>query len=386
MKIAIISSIDQSWGGSEELWYRMALYALKEGHIIHASMRYTGTLSPKTIEMINKGLILHKRRGYIPRGTKTWKRITKKMVFFLVNKFDNPYRRLFKSKPDVVIYNSSLYQPGEDDYFQQMVGRFKTPYIIINNIVAEFFRPFVSEKMRTVYPNAVKVFFVAEGNKQILERHLAIKLDNAEIITTPVNLADTSIVAYPTVDDEEIIFASIGNLFTNHKGQDILLATLAGDIWKKRKWKLKIYGKGPDEEYLKILCSNYNLGNRIEFCGYESNLREIWKNAHALLMCSIMEGTPLSVVEAMLCGRIVIATDVGGNREIIDDGITGFVAEAPTKYSFNKALERAWSCKYQWESMGKTAHNKISSYFNPDIGENFLKKVVNLKELLDENI
>ena len=43
-----------------------------------------------------------------------------------------------------------------------------------------------------------------------------------------------------------------------------------------------------------------------------------------------VRGVAAFVVEAMLCGRPCIATDVGGNRELIRDGINGFLANAPT--------------------------------------------------------
>ena len=56
----------------------------------------------------------------------------------------------------------------------------------------------------------------------------------------------------------------------------------------------------------------------------------IWAEHHALVLPSRFEGMPLVVVEAMLCGRPCIVTDVGGNAELIRDGINGFLAKAPT--------------------------------------------------------
>ena len=46
------------------------------------------------------------------------------------------------------------------------------------------------------------------------------------------------------------------------------------------------------------------------------------------MMCSAAEGKPLALTEAMVCGRPAVVTDVGGNAELIEDGITGFVAES----------------------------------------------------------
>jgi glycosyltransferase involved in cell wall biosynthesis len=65
------------------------------------------------------------------------------------------------------------------------------------------------------------------------------------------------------------------------------------------------------------------------------------------------------IVEAMLCGRPVLATDVGGNSEIVVDGVTGFLAAAPTVGSVAQALERLWANRADLESIGKAGAKRI---------------------------
>lgn len=380
MKIAVISTIDDIWGGSEELWYQMALTALKEGHTVHASMRFAGTIAPKLQELISKGLILHKRRGYIKKDTPTGKRILKKAWHLLLNTLSNPYNSIYKTQPDLVVFNSSLFHAGEDNFFHNRQQQYNKPYVVINQVVAEFNRPFSnmpSQAMRDGFLKAAKVFFVSRRNLETIQRHLALALPNGEVITNPVNLTDTSMISYPPLD-ETINFGVLGNLQINHKGQDIIIAVLSREEWKKRDWHLNIYGRGPDEQYLKTLCEQRGIAEKVSFCGHVSDIRAVWKDNHALLMCSIMEGLPLAVVEAMLCGRLVITTDVGGNREIIEDDINGFVAEAPSEYSLNKALQRAWNKQQSWPDMGKSAHEKAQKFYVPDIGKQLLDRISTL--------
>lgn len=380
MKIAVISCIDDSWGGSEELWYQMALSALDNGHKVSVSIRYTGTLAPKIIALQDKGLIVHKRRGYIPRGIKVWRRIATKILHYGLNKLKSPYTDIKKERPDIIVYNSSLYQPAEDIYFQKLLTVLPVPYIIINQIVAEFSKPFVgipSPAYNKIYQEAAKVYFVSKRNQETAERQLCINLENAEVITNPVNLKDKNIIPFPALSNVQINFATVGNLLTHHKGQDIILAVLATDIWKNRNWQLHIYGKGAEENYLRALCTHYQLEDKVIFHGHVSDIRKVWQDAHMLLMCSLMEGLPLAVIEAMLCGRPVVTTDVGGNREIITDREEGFIADSPTTYAFNKALEEAWAAKERWESMGQKAHIKANGYFKDDIGNILLNKILN---------
>jgi len=82
------------------------------------------------------------------------------------------------------------------------------------------------------------------------------------------------------------------------------------------------------------------------------------------------------LVEAMLCGRPAVVTDVGGNTEWIEDGRTGFVAEAPTAKSFGAALERAWLAQADWQKMGIQGRKKALIKFDNSAGKTLLQIVL----------
>jgi L-malate glycosyltransferase len=105
----------------------------------------------------------------------------------------------------------------------------------------------------------------------------------------------------------------------------------------------------------------YQLSDRIKIMGYVNDVRSIWAENHILLLPSRGEGTPLALIEAMICGRPSVVTDIGGNSEWIAEGKTGFVAEAPTTRSINAALNRAWQTQDKWQSIGKSAHESAMS-------------------------
>ena len=77
----------------------------------------------------------------------------------------------------------------------------------------------------------------------------------------------------------------------------------------------------------------------IGFAGFVAP-EDIWAKEQILVLPSRQEGLPIALVEAMMAGRPAVVTDVGGNREVIDEGITGFIAEAPTVCAVSAALER----------------------------------------------
>ena len=82
--------------------------------------------------------------------------------------------------------------------------------------------------------------------------------------------------------------------------------------------------------------------------------------------------SPLGMVEAMLCGRPILTTDVGAIREWISENETGFIAEAATAYSVGNALERAWQARGGLAEMGQRAHQDASSQIDLNPGRSLL--------------
>lgn len=79
-------------------------------------------------------------------------------------------------------------------------------------------------------------------------------------------------------------------------------------------------------------------------------------------------------MEAMLCARPVIATDIAGHREVIEDGVTGFLADAPAAASISAALERYWQRRGDAEAIGKSGARRIRQLVPPDLIRVFSEK------------
>jgi glycogen synthase len=61
------------------------------------------------------------------------------------------------------------------------------------------------------------------------------------------------------------------------------------------------------------------------------------------------------MIQAMVCGRPVVVTEVGGTGEWVTEPTTGFIAEAASMPSISRALERAWQAQAEWQSIGEAA-------------------------------
>jgi glycosyltransferase involved in cell wall biosynthesis len=377
MTIAIISMIRDSWGGSEELWADMSEAALgKKYKVLHLAYE-TDSIHPRMQDLINKGLQAYTRPSYKEKLIGPLGMFAEKILFFFKKRANLSLIKLFKKRPDIILYNATCYSIAREKRLLRLLKNFTGKFFILGHFNDE--RPgelnsYLRQKTIQAFQKSNNVFFVSYRNLQIAKRQLVIKIDHAVIVRNPVNISSNEIIPYPK--KSTIQFAMVGNLIIAHKGQDIAFETLSTDIWKNRDWHLNIYGSGKDEFILKELATFFKLNERITFHGRVNDIRSVWAKNHILLMPSYMEGMPLAIVEAMLCGRPCVATDVGGTAEWIVEGQSGFIADAATVFSFSKALEKSWNHKENWESMGGNAHERAITLYDPKAGETLLQLMI----------
>ena len=376
MKIAIISMIREPWGGSEELWYEMAKQAIAEGHeIIHLSYDF-GFEHPNYRKLLGMGARLYQRPGYFRPGIRPQERTLRLAVNFVRKKLLNQFSPIFREQPDVVLYNGTCYSIAKEKGLTEALESSSARLYLIGHLNSESDRGFQETERDIIiraYRRATAVLFISERSCETAERQLCTSIPNAAIVRNPVNLRDTGRLAFPAM--ERVQMATVGNLVVSHKGQDVLLDVLRSPKWRSRQWTLNIYGQGPDSGYLKELVQFYQLGDRVLLFGQVNDIRQLWRDNHLLLMPSHMEGMPLAIVEAMLCGRPCVATDVGGVAEWIEDGQSGFIAASSTVHALDGTLERAWEKKDQWEEIGVRAHGRAMQLYDPQAGKTLLDRI-----------
>jgi glycosyltransferase involved in cell wall biosynthesis len=233
-----------------------------------------------------------------------------------------------------------------------------------------------ANRYRRALSAAQRCFFVSIGNLRLVEKQIGCNLPNGEVVRNPFNVSFTASVPWLPLEGEgEFRLASVGRLHPGSKGQDLLLEALGTPVWMERRWHLTLYGDGPMKNIIERLVQRFKLDRRVTLAGFVSPVEDIWAKNHVLVMPSRFEGLPLAVVEAMLCGRPVIATNIAGNSEIIQDGVTGFLADAPTVSSVATALERAWDRRLELQKMGVAAAESIRTIVPPDPAGIFAEKI-----------
>jgi glycosyltransferase involved in cell wall biosynthesis len=374
--IAVVAECPSPWGGSEELWSQTATRLVKEGVSVAASIHGWSPLHPRVHNLTQSGVKLSVR----PQRYPAWKRLRRRLLSPEKNDCSLEVERFLSAvHPKLVIFSTGGVLPTIE--WLEFCHAKRVPFVTIAQANCDYwwFDDGIAARYRQVLSAAVRCFFVSEGNLRLTEKQIGGVLSNSEVVRNPFNVAFDFSPTWPSLDDNgELRLACVGRLDLRAKGQDILLEALAEPVWKNRKWRLTLYGSGPMGHIIERFIERLELAGRVHFGGFVSRVEDIWKENHVLAMPSRFEGLPLVLVEAMLCGRAAVVTNVAGHSEIVEDGINGFLADAPTVASFAKALERLWESRYQLRLMGEAAANSIRASVPADPVKVFSEKIQNL--------
>ncbi len=366
-----------SWGGSEELWWRTARLLQKQGHSICVNFKWWPEAAWHLKQIEENGGELF----YRDQPASFWQIQRKRLRSIGKRKNGkNADSWIVRTKPDLVLATLG-YHPDRVHVADECMAA-NVPYAINVQSASNFF--FIPgdcvEQYRKWYRNAARVFFVSEENRHKVETNLAMELPNSEIVDNPFNVDRNAKVRWPEPDGT-LRLACVGRLHFQSKGQDLIVDVLRRPHWKDRNIEVHFYGHDQGNgRQLKDLIARYGLEKQLKIAGFENMVSKIWEQCHGLLLPSRYEGAALVVVEAMLSNRMAITTDTGRNRELIDDGLSGFIAPGATIDLLDQALERAWNSRDRWQEMGELAGKRIRERYSKDPIAEFAKRLERLLE------
>ncbi|MBB5440350.1 glycosyltransferase involved in cell wall biosynthesis [Pedobacter sp. AK017] len=365
--VAIISSCYEDWGGSEELWGRSVPFLLAKGYRVTVYKSKINRAHKEFIKLANQGVLFEefdKHKPFFSRNiTKLFNKVVTKIwsednpFSFVNNPWVNYLTKLLKKNNHVfAIVSQGINFDGLG--FSYACYSLNIPYSLVCQKAVDFYWPAKSDRnlMTKLLKHAKACYFVSKHNKILTEEQFGTRLTNGHVIFNPLKIG--KIQPYPHTKNG-FRLACIGRLFILDKGQDILIRILSKKKWKDRAITITFVGSGIDDIGLKEMAALLDVQN-ISFAGQVQDIDLLWQDYHALILPSRSEGLPLSMVEAMAAGRIVIVSNAGGNTELMEENITGF-SGYPYENAFEEAMERAWSKRQDWEVMGKEAARQIAA-------------------------
>ena len=345
------------WGGSEELWSKTAVRLHNEKHEVIASVPFWPALSARVVALAERGIELRVRRPpSVSLPARAWRRVSRGQ--------SKDYEWMRSVRPNLVIISQGGNADGLD--WMTFCREENLPFVSIVQCNAEGFWPSdeLSLKLAAVYQSATKVFCVSQSNLELLDRQVGVPLPNATVVRNPFNVSPHAPPPWPA-ENGIWKLACVARLDPGAKGQDLLFEVLSRPQWRERPIEVKLYGNGPCERSLRQLAERLGL-TTVHFRGHVDDVKAIWAKNHLLVLPSRYEGLPLALVEAMWCERPALVTDVGGSADLCVDGETGFVAPAATARILEKSLERAWTCRDEWQATGKAGRARVQQLIPRD--------------------
>jgi L-malate glycosyltransferase len=206
----------------------------------------------------------------------------------------------------------------------------------------------------------------AEAVRQVCIREEGVKPENCVVVRNGIDLAhfDANVARglqapLPAPDDAPMV-AVIGNLWPV-KGHRTLVEAVARLPQELHHVRFVCAGEGPEREYLDERIVRLGLRERVILLGHRLDVPAILARSQAACLCSSAEGLSNALMEAMAARLPVVATRVGGNPELIQDGEDGFLVPYGDAEALAATLSALLSAPQSAREMGLRGRKRVES-------------------------
>jgi glycosyltransferase involved in cell wall biosynthesis len=365
MNFAFVSTVlYYPFGAPDRLWIAAATTALNEGHSVLIAVSPLVAKDARIEKLRAMGAHLHIREGFTQFNGRRAR--YKQFALRWLRHPRSLMAALDRFLPDYVFVN----QGGTFDFLIEnglinWLLKESCPFVLIchGNSEDDQLNPQDQIEANRIITQAKKIGFVSTHNYQLAERQIGQTIANGTLLQCPLELPYDSALPWP--EQKVIKFAVVGRIAMQSKGLNVLLEALAESLGDVRGWQVDFFGRGPDCQDLVALMEKLGLADRVQLCGFKSDVREIWADHHLLLMASHREGCSLSMLEALICGRPVLTTLVGGVSDWIEPDINGFICSQSDSTLLAQTLDLAWQSRDRWCLMGKAAAQIAATRLDP---------------------
>ncbi|MFC1549256.1 glycosyltransferase [Nitrospirota bacterium] len=163
--------------------------------------------------------------------------------------------------------------------------------------------------------------------------------------------------------DEDIVCINVANFFAR-KNHEMLLEAFRRAISVKQGLVLLLIGQGPLRGEIERMAVDFGIHDKVRFLGLRDDIWELLVLSDLFVLSSHTEGLPLSAMEAMAAGLPVLATDVGGLCDLVEDGVTGRLVEPGDVKAFADSIVSFSVDRVNAIAMGQKGRERIKKSFS----------------------
>lgn len=164
------------------------------------------------------------------------------------------------------------------------------------------------------------------------------------------------------ISEKAVVMGSVGRL-SAEKNYPLLLRAFAR-VAERLDGFLVLVGDGSDRVRIEAEIARLNIKDRCRITGMQMDVLPWLRRMDIFCLSSDTEGLSISLLEAGACGLPCVVTDVGGNAEIVANGVTGWVVPRGEENALVTALERLAGDRQVREQMGQEARRRVESRYS----------------------
>ena len=215
------------------------------------------------------------------------------------------------------------------------------------------------------------IIAVSEGHKRVLVNygltgdkievvHNAVSVDEQLRAEDPINRS--SVCKLLGVPNDSAIVVSAGRL-SPEKGHRFLIEAIGMLCRSSNNTHFIFCGDGPCQKDLEKRSKELGISDLCHFVGFRKDIKDIFQAMDFMVLPSLTEGLPNVILEAFACAKPVVAADVGGVPEIVEDGVNGILVPPGRSDLLAEAIKNCLIAPEKRRKMGEAGYQKVKSEF-----------------------
>ena len=270
-------------------------------------------------------------------------------------------------------------QGGRDDFYARVAGRIAKVPVVVNTVATlvegydvTFLKKIVYVLCDRLTERFVDQFIVvSESLRKTIIRNHGIQPDKVIKIYNGIELdqyqphpgSREKIRKEFLISEEEFLVGTAGRL-VYEKGFEFLIRSVQKVLKTFPKTKFLLVGDGPLKMKLENLARELGIMEYCIFSGFRDDIPEILSSLDLFVLPSILEGHPIVILEAMAMAKPIVASDINGVREQIENGRTGVLVPRGDPQALAEAINQLLKDKSKAKALGMEARKRAEAMFD----------------------
>lgn len=213
--------------------------------------------------------------------------------------------------------------------------------------------------LRSIHmPHVSRFITVSEDNRKYLVKEHGVPGKKIRVVYN--GIPDPGLIDRGRETGAGMVNLLAAGSLEERKGQRILLSAMER---LPERIHLSIAGEGSMRGEIEVQLASAGLGGRVTLLGRVDDMPGLISRSDILVVPSLMEATPYVILEAMAAGRPVVASDIFGIPEQVEDGVTGILVPPGDEVPIAEAILRLASDKEMMRSMGEAGRQLYEDRF-----------------------